>query len=500
MLGLAVAHVRVLGPQALDRRVAAARGRGDGGAHELRRHHRGVGLLRHAVQVADPERVHVAAHHDRVVGPRQLLHQPPPCGRVAVPTVGPKACPGPGPAVDGRHHVGLRQHVPGHAPAPELALQPGLLLRSEERALGVLEAGAGLVDLAAAGEPRLVAGRLGAVLPAVGHEDPGQPAEALPGVEAGVARQGHLRAPQRHVLVVGLVGRGAPGHEPVARVPVLRQLAGVVVVDLVVVPGHQPRAGGVGGLQVRVGAVQRVPAAVVLEGHHLGGVGVVPHLVAAPGGLVDVVAHVQAQVQVAAGGVAVGREPALLPVRAGADREAQPLRRGVGPRRRAGAPHRAGEAALPEAVEVPALGLEPVDLDVQRVGLVGPRPGHARADHAREALVVGHLPLHGDGDRRQASARRHVGSEARPEHDVLGQRVARSHPQGEGIAPDQLRGGVQPQRRKAPGAGGRQGRPSDEAPPRARLPHAALPPRPARHGGRKCVEGPLRGPRGNGPV
>jgi len=67
------------------------------------------------------------------------------------------------------------------------------------------------------------------------------------------------------VLVVGLEGGGAAAQERVGRLAVLGRLVGPVVVDLVVVPGDDPREARMGGLEVGVGLVLRVAVAVVLE-------------------------------------------------------------------------------------------------------------------------------------------------------------------------------------------------------------------------------------------
>ena len=85
-------------------------------------------------------------------------------------------------------------------------------------------------------------------------------------------------------------------QEDVARVVVLRDVVRVVVVDLVIVPGHDPGERGVRRLQIRIGPVLRVAVAVVLERHDLRP-GVIPHLRFVAAVLVDVVAEVKHEVE-----------------------------------------------------------------------------------------------------------------------------------------------------------------------------------------------------------
>src|SRR5690606_37602371 len=132
-------------------------------------------------------------------------------------------------------------------------------------------------------------------------------------------------------------------------------LVGPVVVELVVVPHHDPGRHGVRVLQVRVGLVLGVPLPVVgqrprfragvVAGVAAGG-HVVPGLV-----LVVVVAEVQHQVRVLLGEVPVGGEVAVLVLGAGGERHGQRHHRGGG-RGGAGAADRGEGAGGPEPVEV----------------------------------------------------------------------------------------------------------------------------------------------------
>jgi hypothetical protein len=100
----------------------------------------------------------------------------------------------------------------------------------------------------------LVARLVVAVLAGVEQVELDQVAEAQPPVQRHGGAAG--RAAQGHVLPVGAVG-GRPAAQEGGRVAALdRMAAGVVVLDLVVVPGGDERVAGVGGLEVTVGLVQ----------------------------------------------------------------------------------------------------------------------------------------------------------------------------------------------------------------------------------------------------
>src|SRR5258706_3266175 len=120
--------------------------------------------------------------------------------------------------------------------------------------------------------------------------------------------------------------------------------AGIIIDDLVVVPGGDPRTGGMARLQVRIRLVERIARAVLLEAVRRG-TAMLAHVVLAPGRLVDVVAEKSDQVRLVGGDVAAGVVPDLLVLLAGSERKAQP--RGGRGRGRGGAP--AAESAVPAA-------------------------------------------------------------------------------------------------------------------------------------------------------
>ena len=364
-------------------------------AHEFRAPHIGagrrVGVL--ADQVADAGGVDVAGDHDRVVGAGggQLVEDAGPSGGVAVPLV--EVVDGAGEGHRGHHDL-VGQDVPRGPGLAQAAAQPGLLAGAEQGAVRGRAFRAGGADVV---RP---AGLVAAVLTSVQHVEPGQP----PPVDGSVdAQVGAGRRGQSHRLVLppGLVRGGPPGREPRGLGGHLREKPGVVVLDLVVVPGHNPGAGGVDALQRRVALVEAVAVAVGVQGRDLGAV------VLADGGgvgpaLVDVVAEMDHQVGVLLGRKSPRRPEAVLPVLARREQEAQPIS-APGRRCRPGATHRADLVTDAEAVEVPGVRAEVADVDVDRVRPTPVTP--LRARRARHAGTVRRWPPPSGPAHRPAASR-----------------------------------------------------------------------------------------------
>ena len=188
------------------------------------------------------------------------------------------------------------------------------------------------------------------------------------------------RNPQRHVLEVGLVGRGAAAQEALGIVAGRFAVAGIVVDDLVVVPGQDPRMRGVGGLQIGVALVQRVAVAVGVQRVRRA-CAVLAHFVGGAAPFIDVVADEEHEVHLAAGDLAMRSEVALLVVLAGSEREAQAPYIRIGRRRGARMADRADGIATPEAIPVVALRLQALRVDV----------------HAQGSGSIGHHLAAGDG-------------------------------------------------------------------------------------------------------
>jgi hypothetical protein len=162
---------------------------------------------------------------------------------------------------------------------------------------------------------------------------------------------------QRHVLVVGAVRGFAPQQERFAVHAVFGPVVGVVVVDLVIVPGEDPGQAACASCRSdRSGRARGAPGSP--RGSTVRAV-VLAHVVAAPARLVDVVAEEHDEVRIVGDDVAVGAEVALLVLLAGSERESHAAADFAGRRRGARASDAALRAARGEAVPVPALGSRP---------------------------------------------------------------------------------------------------------------------------------------------
>ena len=185
-----------------------------------------------------------------------------------------------------------------------------------------------------------------------------------------------------------------------------------------VVPDGEHRKAGVHGPEARIGAVELVLAAVVVEA-----LGQADLVRAHPAGLaalgvvglgVDVVPEVDHEVEVLLGHQRVGVVEAEGEVLAGEEGEAHRLAR-VRREGRAKAPDGARVVARGEAVEVLLVGVEAAHARLHRV-VNGARGGHELArDHPAKPAVGGHLEL----DAPAAPDAGHT----RPESDGAGRRV-----------------------------------------------------------------------------
>jgi hypothetical protein len=235
---------------------------------------------------------------------------------------------------------------------------------------------------------------------------------------------------------------------------VARQVTGVVVLDLVVVPDRHDRMRRAEGPQVAVGVVERVLGAVLGEGLHLPVAvrarGVAPDRLVVEVALVDVVAEAHRQVEVrllrqrGMGGVV-----ARLVVLAGEEADAHRLARVRRP---------AGPEPPDRPVGVPRREPVPVGLGGQQAGrdaLVDGEPGRGAGqdvlavDDAAKAGVGGHFEL----ELRVGADPLHP----RPQGDGVRPRLARRHALREGdVARGRLRPrrAAQEERSAGPGGGG----------------------------------------------
>ena len=312
-------------------------------------------------------------------------------GGVAGPAVVPVQRARPWILVDQREHHPLGHEIPTRLWSAQACIQPALLYGSEQRAPRIvpLEALVG-VDPGAAFARRLRTGLWRAVLTGVEHVQRRERSQRDARVERGVGTARLGRARQRHVFPVGPIRGPPPRGEIVLFARVLRLQAGVVVVDLVVVPGDEPRAGRVRGAQMRIAAVPGVAQAVLVERHALAGVMLAHRIPRAA--LVDVVAEVQHEVDAARHHVAPGVVEALLVMLAARRADAQPVRHVAGRCGGPGTPDGAQRVAGAEPIEIRAAGSQSRDLEMDGVGFVGEGDRAAASQASRERLVLGDLP------------------------------------------------------------------------------------------------------------
>jgi len=209
----------------------------------------------------------------------------------------------------------------------------------------------------------------------------------------------------------------------------------------VIVEHHQPREGGVRGLEVRVALVDRVAVAVGGDGRRLGAV-VLPRQRRRHAVLVDVVAEEQHQVEVLLRHVLVGVVEAHLEVLARGERKADPLWRVLVRHERARSPDRAPFAPHLELVPVPTGRLQMVDVDVHRVGEVGIGEGHTAAHDVAHAVVGRDVPLHRHAHRIDAAAAvrgERLDRQPRPQHHAVGERIARGDAERERVGRERRR-------------------------------------------------------------
>jgi hypothetical protein len=259
---------------------------------------------------------------------------------------------------------------------------------------------------------------------------------------------------------------------------------GVIVLELVVVPRHQPRERGVGRLQVGIRSVLRVPGPVVVQREQLPLGDVLAHVLDPVGAssLVDVVAEVHDQLDVVLKRqVGVGRVIAVRVVLTRDEREAERGRTRAHERRRPGPPDRADLRAPLKAVPVLRARLQPRDLRVHRVDLRGQRLHRIAAHDLAELRVRRELIAHPVCLVLEVAVLlQRRGRQARPQHDPVRRRVTRRNAQTERVAregrrrPCRDRPAEQDEPRRRRAAGPQQGAPADPSVPVAGEADAAL--------------------------
>lgn len=404
-------HVRVVAGDGVYLVLGGAGPGADRGAAELAGHHGGVGALHVGVHAADVVLVDVAPQQHGVARgmPGDRLQQACAGGGVAVPAVGGGQARG---VVARRKQGLLGQHAPvggvfAACVGGQAGVEPLLLCCAQQCAGGAGQVGAvGRAHGACAGSGGCAAGLPAAVLAAVQQVDvrqppPAQAAVDLQGVPAGVGGGlAEAGCAQGHVFVEGLpcgaAQRKKAGPTVLARLP---GAGGVVVLHFVVVPGHGPGAGGVGGLQGGVAFVQGVAVAKIRQRGGVAqavGAGQVGGVLGG-GVFVDVVAEEEDDVGLVGGQVVPGGVVAVFPPLARGEGDAQRTGQVVCCRCGARAAHGAYCIAQHEAVVVPARGLQAVQLYVHAVAQLGQGGGLAFLHDVRKVGVVRHFPVHGVG-------------------------------------------------------------------------------------------------------
>ncbi|MEN9507681.1 MAG: hypothetical protein RLZZ621_244, partial [Gemmatimonadota bacterium] len=221
--------------------------------------------------------------------------------------------------------------------------------------------------------------------------------------------------------------------------------AGVVVVDLVIIPRHEPGAARVGRLQQRVALVLGVATAIVIERPDLEAV-VLAECGRWTRAFVDVIAEVDGEVEAffLREMIVRGEEP-LIPPLAGHEREMQCVEAAVR-WRGAETANRARGPSTHEAIEIPPIRLESGDIDVDAEGELGGSEGASLLHDLREPLIVRHFPVH----RRAEPFHAAVGlerawAEPGPEHATRRRRVPGGHAELKRVVGEVWAGGDAPQ-------------------------------------------------------
>ncbi len=371
-----------------------------------------------------------------------------------------------------RHQHLLAQDLPGGRRLAHLVAQPGSLLRAHQLARRVRHVGSegSAVEAAVRAD---IAGQ-GQLLVAtdharVEHVQRNQVAEIERAID--LVRLRRVRHADRHPLVIRLDRHLAP-RRPQAfrgRVVVLGAAAPGVVGQFMVIPDGDEGHARMHRLQVGVGAVLLEADPVIGQRDDLGGRlrhapqgARVLRGIAAGGVFVDVVAQVQADIDIVEpGGIGVHVEVAGRVVRAAEHGKAHA--RDAARRERLGTPHRRELAVAAEAVEIAAVGRQAggIHFDREVAGAAGAQA--ARGHRTRKVARLRDLPA--DIDVGGAGGR-----DARPQDDAVGQRIAAGHAmrEADGAVVAVTAAGRERERRHGDGA---EGEGTNEIATRMRLVH-----------------------------
>jgi hypothetical protein len=233
-----------------------------------------------------------------------------------------------------------------------------------------------------------------------------QASEFQAAIQAHVRASGKLAAADWHVFVVRLIGRRAAKQEDFRRRVVFLGGAGVIVVDLVIVPRHDKGGRRVRGNQVAIRLVQRVSVPVIDDREDFLAVvlpnerGVAPAVGTI---LVDVVAGVEDEIETLVGDSAKGGEVSGLVVIAAANSETKAVDGGIRRWCGFGPANLTDFAAGAEAIPVFASWLQAAHFDVHGVTELWPcyptpfcsmvrKPWSRAISHPTSTLAAGMPP------------------------------------------------------------------------------------------------------------
>ena len=307
-------------------------------------------------------------------------------GGVAAPLIHRVADARPAERIEGRHHHLIGEHLPAGARAREPVVQPAFLLGAKHRALGIGPVAARdfFVSVAA----RVVA----AVLSSIEEKDSRKRSPVERASDREVCPGFRARHANGLMLPPRLIRRGSPrSHLLLGHHRILAEQAGVVVVHLVIVPDDEPWAQAMSRAKQRIHLVLAVAQTIAGEIERFGG-RMLARRDRRSVRLVDVVAEVRDEIEILARKMRVRCVESLLVVLTGHEREVKRSRR-VRVRRGAESPDLARRVAGGEAVVVPAIRRESVEVDVHAVAELRRGDRGALFGELREFVVRGELPV-----------------------------------------------------------------------------------------------------------
>ena len=192
---------------------------------------------------------------------------------------------------------------------------------------------------------------------------------------------------------------------------------------LVIVPGRDDREGSGGGLQIGIGAVERMTNAILVQRERIGraetaNVGAGPERL-----LVDVVSDMQENIDLLRDHVPIGGKPAMFPMLAGREREAHARGLRID---RGCATDGARRSIEVKTVEISACWIEVDRLHMHCVPARRTCGDRTTAHDPAETIVVG--DLHTDRSSARQTQR------PSPEHEPIRTRIARGDAEHKGIA------------------------------------------------------------------